>query len=779
MKQLKNYQEKAVLKLIKRSLELFEENFDKKTIVFQAPTWSGKTFMMSQFIEQIIKETEEDEKDLCFLWFSIWKWDLHTQSYKSLKKEFAWFPKCVLLEEEFFGSRRSIDKNEVVVVNWEKLYTKDSKTWEWKNILMKDKETTNFREVITNTKEEWKTIILIIDESHASSSSERALELRDEIVNPNLTIEMSATPILKEWQYNEKISVQANDVIEEWMIKKEIIINEDLDIIDNVETQFIVSNEIQQNSESLILEASYSKRLQLANLYKNNWINVNPLCLIQLPDSQEWEDKREAVESFLASKWITYENWKLAVWMTWNENKINQEKETITPNESEVEFLLFKTAIATGWDCPRSQILVRFREVKSISFEIQTVWRIIRMPEAFHYQNDNLNKAYVYVNTNNFDVKQEKFNPNIIKSIHIKRNNDLYNNFKLNSYYRTRVDYWDITSSFTPVLEDIFNNYFWISKELSFWMYDKNKEILKSKWVNTSWYDNQDEIILNMEIDIKEFDKLVDKKLEIWQSVNLSLSQNDLEYAFINLIRQNLNWFAFKRSTWPVQTAIFTWFQKYLWSRETQQYEAIYVMNVVLNNYKNFSQIIDESVKKYKPQKDIEVKTKMEEVEEWNENWEISKTRNFNPYTYTRENYSKYIYSPCYLNLDNNLEKQFADFIEENNQKIAWWWQNWNEHMEDNFWVKYWDFSTFQPDFLIMFNNWNLWIFDTKASWDREDQNKIKAESLQKYIKDENKKWKNLFWWLVVKSWNHFLFNGKEEYKSYTEKSSDWEYLNF
>jgi type III restriction enzyme len=99
-------------------------------------------------------------------------------------------------------------------------------------------------------------------------------------------------------------------------------------------------------------------------------------------------------------------------------------------------------------------------------------------------------------------------------------------------------------------------------------------------------------------------------------------------------------------------------------------------MNVVLNNYKIFSQLIDESVKKYKPKKDIEIKVKMEEVEEWNENWEISKTRNFNPYTYTRENYSKYIYNPCYLNLDNNLEKQFADFIEENNQNIVWWWQN-------------------------------------------------------------------------------------------------------
>jgi hypothetical protein len=44
-----------------------------------------------------------------------------------------------------------------------------------------------------------------------------------------------------------------------------------------------------------------------------------------------------------------------------------------------------------------------------------------------------------------------------------------------------------------------------------------------------------------MQIDIKEFDKLVDKKIDIEQNIHLSLSQNDLEYSFINLIRQNLN----------------------------------------------------------------------------------------------------------------------------------------------------------------------------------------------------------------------------------------------
>jgi type III restriction enzyme len=768
MKELKNYQDKAVNKLISRSKELFRENIDKKTIIFQAPTWSGKTFMMSQYIEQLIQELEEDEKDLCFLWFSIWKWDLHIQSYKSLKNEFEWFPKCVLLEKEFFWTRTSIDKNEVVVVNWEKLYSKDNKTWEWKNTLMKDKETTNFRELLINTREEDKTIILIIDESHASSSWERAMEIRDEIVKPDLTIEMSATPVFIEWEYNEKVSVQANDVIEEWMIKKEIIINENLDDLDIEE----------KTSENLILEASYKKRLELSNLYKENNINITPLCLIQLPNWEEWDDKREKIEKFLAKKWINYDNEKLAVWMTWKENKINQEKETIVINNSMVEFLIFKTAIATGWDCPRAQILVRFREINSIQFEIQTIWRIIRMPEAYHYTNDILNKSFIYINTNNFEVKKEKFNLNIIKSIKVNRKDDIYNNLTLKSYYRNRVDFWDITSSFTPILEDIFCKYFWLEKDnFDLWIYDRNKKKMNKKWINLDWYDNQDEIILNMEIDIKEFDQLVDKKIKKWQSLNLSLSQNDMEYAFINLIKANLNWFASKRSLWPVQTAIFVWFQKYLWTRKNQQYEAIYVMNVVLNNYKTFAQLIDESIKKYKPLKNIELKKRMKEVEQWDEKWQISESRNFNPYSYTEyRDYSKNIYKPCYLNLDNNLEREFSDYLEENKDKISWWWQNWNEHMALNFWIKYWDFSTFQPDFIIMFNDWRIWIFDTKASWDREDQNKIKAKALQKYIIEEKKKWKDIFWWIIIKSWDHFLINSDIEYIPFNENivSEPW-----
>ena len=60
-----------------------------------------------------------------------------------------------------------------------------------------------------------------------------------------------------------------------------------------------------------------------------------------------------------------------------------------------------KQAISTGWDCPRAKILVKLREGMSESFQIQTIGRIRRMPEAKHYNDDLLDFCYVYT----FDEK--------------------------------------------------------------------------------------------------------------------------------------------------------------------------------------------------------------------------------------------------------------------------------------------------------------------------------------------------------------------------------------
>lgn len=761
-KQLKRYQEQAVDELLLKTKLLLDKKSNKKTIVFQAPTGSGKTFMMSQYIEQLIEEVKNE--DFCFLWLSPGKGSLHKQSFDSLKKEFQGFPDAYLLEEEFFGARRHIDKNEVVVGNWEKLSNKDSKTGEWKNVLMKDKETVNFRELIVNTKKTETKIILIIDESHSRDKADRAFELRNEIIDPEITIEMSATPILKEGQYNEKVTVDSTEVIEEGMIKKEIIINKDIDEIKDDEI----------TSQELIMEATYQKRIELKKQYEKEGITINPLVLIQLPDSEAGSDKKDFVESFLGSKDISYDNHKLAVWLS--EEKINQEREFVTPNDSDVEFLIFKQAIDTGWDCPRAQILIRFREIKSLVFEIQTVGRILRMPEAKHYKNDNLNRAYVFTNVKSLEVKNEEYNPNIIKSILVKRE-DSYKPLKIKSYYRNRVDFGDITASFYTALENVLCDYFEIEKgRFEFGFADKNKEKV-SKKININNLEGKDEIILNKKVSLELFDYFENKGIMADEFFKSYLSEDDKQRAFENLIKINLNGFAFKRSLSPVKQALYRWFKNYLGINYLGN-GIIYIQNIILNNSLIFGKLLDDAIVVYKPIKDKEKIKKIKEVEEWNNEWEITESRNYNPNVYKPFDKNLALYkSPndkkVYLNFDSEVEEKFIDYLEKNEDKILWWWQNGNEHMALNFGIKYGMGSTFQPDFLVMFKNGKIGIYDTKAVGYQEDDNKIKSEALQKYIIEENKrKNKDLFMGgLVVKVGDHFRINSDIEYAPF--KTSD------
>ena len=65
--------------------------------------------------------------------------------------------------------------------------------------------------------------------------------------------------------------------------------------------------------------------------------------------------------------------------ISWFESKSRSRAEKsetidwISEPDNEIEFLIFKQAIDTGWDCPRAHILVKFRETHNIVFEIQTV----------------------------------------------------------------------------------------------------------------------------------------------------------------------------------------------------------------------------------------------------------------------------------------------------------------------------------------------------------------------------------------------------------------------
>ena len=765
----KEYQENAIEQLVKSISDLIPNDATNKVCVFQSPTGSGKTIMVAKFIEDLIKDLPET--DFCFLWVSIGKGDLHKQSKKSLDKYFDGFPNVNLLEQEFFGSRTFIDQNEVIVVNWEKIRSKERATGEWKNKVMREGETVNFIEVLENTKD-MRKIILIIDESHYGSDAQRTTELR-EIINADVTLEMSATPKIQPTGQDmakgiaKFVYVDPKEVIEEGMIKKELIINENLEeLVDDEKT-----------SQEIIIEAAYNKRLGLKKSFKDIGVNINPLCLIQLPNAEAGEAKREVIEEFLADKGITESNGKLAIWLS--EDKSDNLDE-ISDFNSDVEFLLFKQAIDTGWDCPRAHILVKLRDIQSYTFEVQTVGRILRMPQQKHYEDESLNTGYIFTNLQSITVNKEEYNPNIIKHLKSIRKRN-YKSLQLQSYFKSRVDFGDITYSFGKVLDQVFCKEFGIEVNPTLINTAENAEKLKAKGLTTEIIAYKEALVIDKNISGEQYDDMLGTLNESDdRTAEARLADNDLQDAFNGVIKQNLNGFAPKRSVPTVRGSIYQWFKKYLGINYHFENGIIQIQYLFLHNknLEKFSQLISKSTGDFRPIKKKEVKNKIvETIYEW----EVKKEEFYNQHTDAIYDYKLCVYSPCYLSTDRSRpEQEFEKYLETKTDKIDWWFKN-GESKKDFFGVKYIENDmpqTFYPDYLIQLKSGKLFIGDTKAGATAKEAGS-RSEALQKYMLEQNKKGDILIGGIIIKdTTKKWRVNQKSAYNYDKNDLTDWDFLD-
>ena len=263
------------------------------------------------------------------------------------------------------------------------------------------------------------------------------------------------------------IEVKFDEVVAEGMIKKEIIINEEFE---NLKID-------DRSSDEIVIETALKKQEELVKLYKEAKVEINPLVLIQLPSQQQAtsvldKQKLETVQDILKDRHnITFANKKLAIWLS--EDK--QNLIGIEDIDNKVEVLIFKQAIALGWDCPRAQILVMFKEIKSVIFEIQTVGRIMRMPEAIHYDSEILNRAYIYTNLSEISIKQDSIDKKYFYK-NIAHRKPEYKNLDIPSIYLQRIDYGDLTLSFRKLFMEEANKYFGIKEgDIFNTAYDKVK----------------------------------------------------------------------------------------------------------------------------------------------------------------------------------------------------------------------------------------------------------------------------------------------------------------
>src|SRR3989338_8108889 len=315
---LTKYQKEAVDSLLSQTKKLLKKD-GERICVFKAPTGSGKTIMMADYLKQLANE--DLGKEYSFIWIS--SHDLHTQSKEKLEQYLSDSRYVFSSLEEV--QNVSFRENEIAFVNWHSL-TKKGKTGEWSNILMKDNENDqNLPTYVRNTKQENREIILIVDESHNHYWSKQSQELVHDVIGAKLTIEVSATPTIEPSPEDVAthevgyVVVPYDAVVNEGMIKSNIIINKEIGNF----------KDLRNSVDEAVIDASVAKQSELQELFKNEWSDIKPLVLIQLPsESQKTsaldQSKLEAVEKHLADKHnITIDNGKLAIWLS--EQKENLE----------------------------------------------------------------------------------------------------------------------------------------------------------------------------------------------------------------------------------------------------------------------------------------------------------------------------------------------------------------------------------------------------------------------------------------------------------------------
>ncbi len=734
--QLKIYQENAIDELLTKAKRLLGYSGGKK-LVFKSPTGSGKTIMMAEFLKQLLDDREV-RQSLGFIWTAPRQ--LHIQSREKLENYFETSRalKCSYFEDL---DDRKISENEILFFNWESINRAD-------NIYIRDNEQEfNLSKVLERAKEDGREIILVIDEAHHHATSQISQGLI-QMIAPKLTIEVTATPATITDE-DEKVFVQLDDVKKEGMIKKAVILNDDFDNF--IKQGKIQTQKLSGGSEELVIRAAIKKREELIKAFKKEKTNISPLILIQLPDRiGQIEDRmRERVERILKDKYnISTEkgNNKLAVWLSGEH--IN--KDDVEKADSAVEVLIFKQAIALGWDCPRAQILVLFRQWHSRIFSIQTVGRIMRMPEPDkgHYESEVLNYGYVYTNLDHVEIHEDIAKDYI--TIYTSRRIKDYKPINLLSCYperhreRTRLALFFI---------DIF------LKETR--KYNLKKKIdIKSRRIDLK---------IISDYKAEDVDALAGQNIIGDRAIKISGSdlQKLLDYFVRDHLRSGtVSFYPEDRSVNRVKESIYKFFELEFKKHYKDYWKEIVEIILSDKNSKHFINVLEKTKEEYQKET-IKRESMLVDVENWN----VKEFYNFNG-EYEKEDREKSVLQPFYVQYKSDLEKSFVDHLDKS-LNIEWWFKN-GDRDATFFAVPYknGEVKPFYVDFIVKLKDGKIGLFDPHGTYLSDFR--PKSDGLRRYIQGENKKGKKLFGGIVIEKNDGWKINQKENYNWIKCEKNDW-----
>ena len=753
----KDYQTKAVNELVEKTISLLRCSGDRKKLVFKAPTGAGKTVMASEMLDRLTTELADEGREVAVIWIAPNK--LHQQSYMKMKNFFT--ETRVLTPVMYDELDHSIDgyikPGEIFFVNWESI-NKD------KNVMVRETEnSSSLYDITRRTKERNIPIVVVIDEEHmfsgrAAKQSEKVLRN----INPKVEIRISATPITPP---DEMVSVQRDAVIKEQMIKDGISINPS------------VSDPNSGMSENeYLLELALEKRNEVKAAYEKLGVRINPLLLIQLPnDSSEVLDDNERTIMEMVKARLDLEhdinigNNKLAIWLS-------SEKQNLDGLENDyntTEVLLFKQAIALGWDCPRAAVLLIFRDIQSTTFGVQTVGRIMRMPEQKYYPNGLLNHGYVYTNLAKDRIEIVADDINYITKALVAYRKENLANVSLPCVYSERLsaDRNRLGPDFWPVLVDVFNRHWFkaiIQQDLFHYSPfldddEEEKQSMESSADDfmTDYARNRHNAEQNGNIDLNLHNIQVSlvTDVEVTGEADITYvdennmrkfarTSEELNKALMQFCATFMSKFE-KLSTPTLRGYLLQLMENYLGFFETESPRII----LYHTNKPKFAELITIAINLYI--KAIEVRQHAAKQRAFKTyNWEVPANREYSETSNEEVPGVKEHALMPFIQLKNasSPEKRFEKFLESNKDSINWWYKNGDEGKQ-HYSIAYTTIGEgqglFYVDFVIRMNDGTIFLFDTKSpSSDIEAPNKHNA--LIEYMKAENENGQNLKGGIII-----------------------------
>lgn len=777
------FQKDAIDEMNNAFLRLWKKKERQLPLVFKSPTGSGKTLTVAHFIKGL-NHLPQWKIDKAFIWITFSD-DLAMQSKDKFKEYFENNLENGLLSVNDIN-RGKLYENDILFLNWQKV-VQDNKTTRQLKLRKPDDENRRkesgsyFEDFIAGTKKDGREIILVIDEAHTHKTTTLAQEIMD-LVDPKIIVHITATPdekdIAKSATLGSFVQVERERVVDEGLIKERIL----------VQTEEDLKKHKSKDLDEILLKLGMDKREQLKEELKALGKDINPIMLIQLPNDDKKritlgdKTKEEVASEFLAKQGIKSRN--IAKWF---DNK-KENLDFIADNDSKIDFMLFKQAAGTGWDCPRASVLVMFREIKKETFYVQTVGRILRMPEPqakedYKY-NPNLRAGYLYTNYKRNEIILPDTNKNNSTPNHayIK---DKIKNIKLQSAYISRVDYGDIPSAskFQASFIKSMNSYFGIISE-------RDAEAkLKAKNIDLSGkLDNS--IIANAEFE--EFEQLAYEFKRKGIDVDLRMSVNDVEKTFnyfcnrllIEQDDEKAKYSNVSRSWGKLKSAIRIWFSQIL-SKDSDYYYRVFLKDIQSPDSK-FRPAITQALRDHKPIAEEFLKNKKKKREEE----EAPIFTILDQYDFA-DDYKEVSQKLCALDKCFVLKKykgeenelKFIEYLENKGKKIEWWFKN-GDQGKNYFAIKYFNSAEdkeelFYPDWIINFKNGKIGIFDTKQGQTATSQETAdKAKALSKKIKELGKKY---IGGIVVMENKVWYYSNSESYsysKGNLDKDKNWKLLD-